>query len=476
MPHPAFLNATSAEEENPHKRILSNLLVMFQREIEQTLRPDLTTDYARFVADIMSEMLLLMADWAAAVPYPIIDARRAELAGNIDAGVWDAEGLMAPFNDPKGLDARLQAAVAASAAKGDGRITSLIGQIGTLHRDFIAAQKDRHETAIKTDRALMASLEQPLTLELFDAFVRTRLGATEDRALSIAKIPGGMSKETFLVVMASGREYVVRRNFPFGPTETSAPKEFDMLNRLREQGMPVPTPLFAEHGNALGQPALLMERIKGENAVKAGKCDPAVGRYIALELARLLAKLHNIEPANLGLSVSSGNPQAQIRAYVAEWRTWWEKHRIQPSSLLEAGFAWLDRNVPKEIERVVPIHGDARPDNMLFHNGEISALLDWEYLHAGDASEDLQYAKGFVEEFVTWEEFLAAYQAAGGGRVSEASTKFYDVFRSLRNVVAVHVSWAGFVTGKYPSFMLALQGVYTRQMLEEALSNSLAGG
>lgn len=471
MPDVAVLNASATPAEDPHRRIMSNLLIMCQREIETSLRPELSSHYALYVADVMSAMLSLMADWTAGIPYDAIDARRRELAGEVQPGGQD---MLRPFSDPAGLDEPLQNAMAQSVARGDADVPAQIARIGQLHDDFITAQKARHAEARERDRTLMASLDIDLTLDLFTSFVRDRLGITTDEATHVRKIPGGNSKDTFLVTMESGGEYIVRRNFPFGPTDTSAPNEFDMLNRLREQGMPVPRPIFAEHGHALGQPALVVEKIEGENALFAANRDPAIGRQVSLELAALLARLHGIDPVDLGLAVSAGDPREQIRAYVAEWRAWWEQHRIQPSSLLEAGFAWLDRNVPSQINRVVPVHGDARPDNMMYHEGEVAALLDWEFLHAGDASEDLQYAKGFVEPFVTWDEFLAAYQAAGGGQVSEESSKFYDVFRSLRNVVCVHVSWAGFVTGKYPSFKLASQGVFFRQMLEEALGKSLA--
>jgi aminoglycoside phosphotransferase (APT) family kinase protein len=183
--------------------------------------------------------------------------------------------------------------------------------------------------------------------------------------------------------------------------------------------------------------------------------------------------LHAFDPRDLGVPVSASSASEQVRAYVSKWKDWWEGHRLHPNSLVTAGFAWLEDNIPQEIARIVTVHGDPRPANMLIDGGRVTALLDWEFVHAGDPAEDLQYAKGFVEPFLSWEEFRDAYRDAGGAPFSEAGERFYDVFRSLRNFVCCDVSWNGFVTGKYPSFKLASQGIIYKRVFGRVLASSL---
>ena len=468
-----LMNIGSSQGENLHRRILGDLLLLFRRELSSTLRPEITSPYAQYVADVMCSMLSFIEDWTVGTPYSDVDAWRAELAARFGRP-GEPDSRLVAFDDGSGVDATLARTVVAAAERGAPDLDLLFAQIGALHDSLYTEQTRRHQERRARDQSRMAQVEIELTIERFDRFARERLGIIDDATQRITKIPGGNSKDTFLVRLRSGRELIVRRDFPFGPTETSAPQEFGPLSKLRSSGMPVPRPLFAEFDREyLGQPAIVVEKIEGENALAAATRDKPTGRLVSFELARLLARLHDIDPKALGLEIEAGTPQNQVRAYVARWRRWWDINRLHSSSLVEAGFAWLDRHVPADVDKIVPIHGDARPDNMMFLDGAVSGLLDWEFLHAGDTSEDLQYAKGFVEPFVSWDEFLAAYEAAGGSPVTEASSKFYDVFRSLRNVVCVDVSWSGFVSGKYPSFKLASQGVFYRQMLAHALAKSL---
>jgi aminoglycoside phosphotransferase (APT) family kinase protein len=55
--------------------------------------------------------------------------------------------------------------------------------------------------------------------------------------------------------------------------------------------------------------------------------------------------------------------------------------------------AWLESHVPDDLSRLVTVHGDARQDDVMIKGGTITVLLDWEYVHAGDAAEDLEYTR-----------------------------------------------------------------------------------
>ena len=447
------------------------LLRMFRRELAESVRPELRSAYALYVVDVMSEMFSHMEDWITGRDYASVDKARTALLNALPDAQAGA-GLTADLDDFHATDGRIEAAFERARSTGDRAQTSeLVARIAGSFADLYATELSRHGASHDRLNALLKRIDWDLTPDLVARFAREKMGIADASVTKVTKIPGGNSKDTFLVDFTDGSEWIVRRDFPFGPAETSAPDEFGLLETLFKLGLPVPRPIAAEKDcGYFGQPFLVVERLPG---ISGDKTDPEVGRIASLELARLLAQLHAVDPAALGLPVTTGTAADQVRSYIASWKQWWHRNRLHPNSLVTAGFAWLEDNIPEEIERVVPIHGDPRPGNMLMDGDRVSALLDWEFIHAGDPSEDLQYAKGFVEPYVSWEEFRQAYRDAGGAPVSDAGERFYDVFRSLRNVVCCDVSWSGFVTEKYPAFKLASQGVIYKRMLSRALAASL---
>jgi aminoglycoside phosphotransferase (APT) family kinase protein len=457
------------------EQIRAQLLRMFRRELAETLRPELTSDYARNVANLLAIVLDHLIDWDAAGGYPEIDEARRTLLAALSAGGGPRGRFVPELDDGGNLDEALAEAVVRDLKEADpGQLARVASAVAAIDDRLYTLENTRHAEANRQDRTLMAEIDVDLTPQLFDRYAAAKLAITDDPTASILKIPGGNSKDTFLIKLDSGREFIVRRDFPFGPTETSAPDEYGLLDRLTRAGLPVARPIAAEYDRQyLGQPFLLVEKVEGVNALRPAEADRETGRFISFELARILAELHRLDPAALGFTGVYGDPRTQVAAYLASWRRWWDLNRIHPSSLGEAAFAWAERNIPEDIPRIVVVHGDARPDNMMFKDGRVTALLDWEFAHPGDPAEDLQYTKGYVEPFVTWEEFLDAYLAAGGAPVSEAGARFYDVFRSLRNMVCTDVSWSGFVKGKYPAFKLGSQGIIYKRMIAHALAKSL---
>lgn len=462
------MTATASKVTSP--QIMAALMRMLRREIGESLRPELSSAYAIYVADLMQLILDHMEDWVSETGYPGIEARRAVLGEGASG-----PALLPDFDDRSGLDSMLEARVKALAQAGDEvQLQEVSAAIGALFDDLYSTQNERHSRSREHEKALLARIDVELTAERVEHFAAERMAIRDDPVTGIAKIPGGNSKDTFLATFASGREWVIRRDFPAGPTEGSAPDDLGLLRRLEEIGYPAPRAIAAERDPTwFGQPVLIMARVPGEDAIVPARADPAAGGDVARELARHLAMLHTLDPVELGFPPSAASAREQVRAYLAQWREWWGRNRIHPFSLLEAGFDWLDNNIPAYIPRIVTVHGDPRPDNMMMQDGRVTAVLDWEFAHPGDPNEDLQYAKGFVAPFLPWEDFLDAYREAGGAPVSEEGARFYDVFRSVRNLVCIDASWKGFVTDAYPSFKLASQGVVYKRMLAHELARSL---
>jgi aminoglycoside phosphotransferase (APT) family kinase protein len=428
--------------------------------------------YGKYVGTTVPTMLDHIAHWLETGGDADADQRRLELLTKLGVDEDESAPALTPdFEDRSHLGASLEAAVEAQSDQ-------VTRDLAMIEREVFAREVGEIAAAVDKDRTAMASVETAVTVERLDHYFQSHEVFRNLHTRSITRIPGGYSKDTFLVATEGERgphELVIRRDFPFGPTETSAADEYDVLSCVAERGLPVARPLAAERDRAiLGQPFLVVERIAGVNAATVFAADPAVARAGSLELARILGQLHAIDLVSTNLSgVAHADPTEAVRRHIAMWRAHWMRHRIHPVPLIQSAFSWLDRHVPKGVARSVLVHADARPDNMLVENGKVTALLDWEFTHVGDPAEDLEYTRLFVEPFVDWTSFVAEYLAAGGIRVSDASSRFYEVWRSVRNFVCCDVSWGGFTAGRYPSIKLSAQGIIWRRYFLRTTAEAL---
>jgi aminoglycoside phosphotransferase (APT) family kinase protein len=125
-----------------------------------------------------------------------------------------------------------------------------------------------------------------------------------------------------------------------------------------------------------------------------------------------------------------------------------------PDPVMKASLCWLERNLPVP-RRLCLVHGDPGFWNLLVKDGRLSALLDWELWHLGDPIEDVSYVKGFVETIMSWEDFLAAYRAAGGVEYDSCAGEYYGIFRDVRNALFSHFAGNAFRTGRNPELRMA---------------------
>jgi aminoglycoside phosphotransferase (APT) family kinase protein len=109
---------------------------------------------------------------------------------------------------------------------------------------------------------------------------------------------------------------------------------------------------------------------------------------------------------------------------------------------LAYAFDWLRRRAPVA-DRVAIVHGDLRFGNLLYEDGRLTALLDWEMVHLGDPLEDLGWVYRRIwtpERSLPFEEFLAAYEAESlllGWRhpVDADRLRWYQAFSEVKHAV-----------------------------------------
>jgi aminoglycoside phosphotransferase (APT) family kinase protein len=466
---------------NDQAAALGSVLRMIRRDIDRAIAPEAHSALAKDTITSLTLILDELADYFSSDADPEAERSRAcVIEGLTIAPAADAQPAPArDLDDRSGLARALSARLAATTNSATHCAGSrLIADLAAVELAALDRRKAAMAARKSADDETLSRIEVEITPQVLDAYFAGSLEFKGLRTQSIEHVLGGYSKDTYLLstLSAAGerRDIVLRRDLPFGPTERSAADEFDVLLRLSDMGLPVPRPLAAVHDKtALGQSFLIVERVEGENAAALFDADPALARAVSLRLAAILGKLHALDPRALGLAPKDSSPAQEIRRNLAQWRSFWRRNRQAAAPLAEAAFAWLETHVPDDVERLVPVHGDARQHNLLIKDRDISALLDWEYVHAGDAAEDLEYSRMYLEPYVSWKEFLDTYRAAGGSPASESSARYYEVFRALRNLICCDVMWHGFATNRYPVNKLALAGLVIRRDFLRGIARAL---
>lgn len=461
------------------------LLRAIRLDLDRIVRPDLRSPEAIMTAQLASEMLaflivgardLSVTDPAAALA-PLLERSRALLqAGGLDA----AEGLPP---DAPASELHDDAAFGRTAAELSANLSALLAARAAGHGDatvagLARAAIDAEYARLRDEHALvtreiadtadpLAGVETVIDRERMQHYADTCLAALEPgRVEHVERIPGGYSKDTWRVGFDRGigghRNLILRRDLPFGPGENTVGEELQLLRVLHAAGLDVPPPLWHEPDSThLGRPFLLFPQLPGKAVFGEWHAGDTERRNVILEIARLMARLHAIDPfaAGVGGEGAGKSPQEIVRENVRFWRAKWLRRRVHPSTILDVAFDWLERNAPAKVERVSIVHSDISFRNTLIEGGHLQALLDWEFWHLGDAMEDLSYFRLVAEPYIPWSDFMAAYREAGGIDYDPERAAFYEVWRSVRNGTTTTTAWNGFLSGAYPASKAAYQGV-----------------
>jgi aminoglycoside phosphotransferase (APT) family kinase protein len=212
----------------------------------------------------------------------------------------------------------------------------------------------------------------------------------------VALIAGGKSNLTYRVACDAGE--VILRRPPLGhvlPTAHDMVREFRVQSALEATDVPVPRMLHLDHTErALGAKFYVMERVLGHicrNQLPPGYADAAPERRaIGLALVETLARLHVLDPAQIGLA-DFGRPAGFMERQLRRWSQQWESSRTAELPELDRLRDDLVSTLPPERPGSV-VHGDFRLDNTVLHPtapGRVVAVLDWEMGTLGDALADV---------------------------------------------------------------------------------------
>ena len=213
--------------------------------------------------------------------------------------------------------------------------------------------------------------------------------------LSAQRFQGGQSNPTYQLT-TPGARYVLRRK-PVGRLLASAhavDREYRAIAALHPTGFPAPRPLgLCEDHSGIGSMFYVMQLVEGRIFREPLLIDiaPADRGEIYLDMVRVMARLHGIDPATVGLA-EFGRPGNYMARQIHRWTTQYRASETTRLETMERLLEWLPATVPAE-SRTGIVHGDFKIDNVVVHAAEprLAAVLDWELSTLGDPLADFSY-------------------------------------------------------------------------------------
>jgi aminoglycoside phosphotransferase (APT) family kinase protein len=207
----------------------------------------------------------------------------------------------------------------------------------------------------------------------------------------LRRLHGGASSLTFAGV--TGGQRVVVKVAPPGlqpVLHRDVLRQCRIVGALAPSGVPVPEVLWEDPGDPPEEPPLfVMSFVDGTSLEPLFDMEDKTGDETTVadrlrNAARVMARLHRIEPATVGLG---GEPVVGPAEEIARWCRLLET--VDPDLVP----AWQD--VASELHSSVPaalapavVHGDFRLGNLLATEDRITSVIDWEIWSVGDPRVD----------------------------------------------------------------------------------------
>lgn len=213
--------------------------------------------------------------------------------------------------------------------------------------------------------------------------------------LAVRRFSGGQSNPTFLL-RTPERNYVLRKK-PDGallPSAHAIDREYRVMRALSGTDVPVPSMLgHCDDATVVGAAFFVMTHIEGRTFWDARLPDLSHDDRAAVfdEMNRVIAALHRIDPAAVGLA-NYGRPGRYLERQVARWSKQYLASETAPIEAMNRLIDWLPKHLPESGVTSI-VHGDLRLDNLIFHPVEprAMALIDWELSTLGDPLVDFAY-------------------------------------------------------------------------------------
>ncbi|CAG4928152.1 phosphotransferase [Paraburkholderia saeva] len=217
--------------------------------------------------------------------------------------------------------------------------------------------------------------------------------------LTVEQFAGGQSNPTFKLVTPS-RSYVMRSKpgpaAKLLPSAHAVEREYRVMHALAHTDVPVAKMLaLCEDESVIGRAFYVMEFVQGrvlwDQSLPGMTPDERSAIYD--EMNRVIAALHSVDPAAVGLA-GYGKPGNYFARQIGRWSKQYVASETEPIEAMNRLIEWLPQHMPADTRgRASIVHGDYRLDNLIFHPHEprVLAVLDWELSTLGDPLADFAY-------------------------------------------------------------------------------------
>jgi aminoglycoside phosphotransferase (APT) family kinase protein len=205
---------------------------------------------------------------------------------------------------------------------------------------------------------------------------------------AIRPLAGSYSNFTHLVeaLTAGGSQtHLVVRRYVHGDRAAKSRLEFRTLAFLQDHNVPAPAPLYLdEDGAVLGVPGIVTSYVPGQQLMRPVD-HPSGPLDWARSLATMLAKIHSIPCDSAKQFLLDASSEA----------TWFLRSGIVPDYMNahpDGAMVWQTvHDLLPDIQQVEPalVHLDYWRGNVLWDQGRITAVVDWEEAAYGDPGIDL---------------------------------------------------------------------------------------
>lgn len=294
--------------------------------------------------------------------------------------------------------------------------------------------------------------------------------------VTVTALHGGACQENFRVDLrldGAPRRFALRSDAPTAlPGSLGRAQEFAVIECAHAAGAQTPAARWLSPGLIRpGADAYFLDWLEGE-AIGA-----RVTRHPALEAARVvlpkalaecLAAIHTVTPqtaSDLPIERQPFMLQADPADAAIGFLAKLLDQLPRPRPACEFALGWLRANRPSA-PRLRLVHGDFRTGNFMVDATGLAGVLDWEFAHWGDASEDLAWlcvrdwrfgqldkAAGGICDRAT---FYQAYAAASGRPVDAARVHFWEVLGNLRWGAATAFQGLRYAAGQTDLELLAI--------------------
>ncbi len=267
------------------------------------------------------------------------------------------------------------------------------------------------------------------------------------------RIPGGASRQAWVVTLDDGGRRFLRMD---AGTSALSAVGYDLAREARAYQWLTDKPVRAAGfcGVSPDGRALLLDFVEGGPG-------PLDDPDLARDFMEQVNALHGLEPP---ADLAHGD---LAHDDLAMWTRLYREHCPEPDPLIDLGLRQLAESAPGPPERLVLVHGDLGPGNVLHDGRRVTGLCDWELAHVGDPMEDLAWitVRAMLTPFVDIDTAFGWYD----GPVDPERVRYWQLACQVRNLIGLGV--AGAAGGDLGMGMLfsALHRRVTAELICEAL-------